>query len=857
MKRFAYIAPKLFVLLLHLQLAYSQLPSDQVSTISRVYGIFQNNTGSSFVGKDPNPCSWRGVHCSSDNSSIKMLSFNSFSLSTSEFLPLICKIPSLESLDVSNNQLSSVPEGFFYSGCGQSSFLRVLNFSRNNLSGSCPSLKGFRTLEFLDLSHNFLSGEIGLQLDGLDSLKSLNLSRNAFTGTVPANLGKMNVLEELQLSSNKFTGEIPVQITEYRNLSLIDLSINKLTGPIPEGLGELTRLQTLVLSINNLSGRIPTSLSNVKTLLRFAANQNSFNGTIPPGITSYLGFLDLSYNKLTGTIPSDLLSGPNLQSLDLSYNELEGSIPANSSTRLFRLRLGSNALNGVLPGSLLGNLAELVYLELDNNSLSGSIPFELGTCKRLALLNLAQNRLTGQLPPVLGDLTNLQVLNLQFNNLVGEIPSQITRLSRLQKLNISRNSLNGSIPTSISSLTSLTNLDLQGNNLSGRIPASIGSLSSLIELQLGRNQLTGQIPAMPLKLQIALNLSYNRFDGPLPVILSRLSVLEVLDLSNNRFAGEIPDFLSRLISLTQLVLSNNELSGVAPTFPNYVILDVKGNKDLILPRANPPPASERKRRSLASDIIIAVASASVAIGLLIIAKFISRRYNKINAENPHSEGYTSPPEVIQGKLLTPNSIHVSNIDFRKAIEAVADPSNIVSKTRFSTYYKAVMPSGTSYFVKKLNWSDKIFQLGNHEKFREELEILGKLCNSNVMIPLAYVLTVDSAYLFYNFAPKGTLSDVLHRRIGIKLDWASRYSIAIGVSQGLAFLHNHKAGPILLLDLSSKTILLKSLNEPQVGDIELCKVIDPSKNTCSLSTVAGSVGYVPPGNFTASLSILPT
>ncbi|KAL0369197.1 UNVERIFIED_CONTAM: Leucine-rich repeat receptor-like tyrosine-protein kinase PXC3 [Sesamum calycinum] len=153
------------------------------------------------------------------------------------------------------------------------------------------------------------------------------------------------------------------------------------------------------------------------------------------------------------------------------------------------------------------------------------------------------------------------------------------------------------------------------------------------------------------------------------------------------------------------------------------------------------------------------------------------------------------------------------------MKAVADPSNIMLKTRFSTYYKAMMPSGVSYFVKKLNWSDKIFQLGSHEKFGEELEVLGKLCNSNVMIPLAYVLTVDSAYLFYDFAPKGTLSNVLHYRRGSTLDWASRYSIAIGVSQ--------------------------VLNEPQVGDIELCKVIDPLKSTSNLSTVAGSVGYIPP------------
>ncbi|KAM7519164.1 hypothetical protein LguiB_018126 [Lonicera macranthoides] len=74
---------------------------------------------------------------------------------------------------------------------------------------------------------------------------------------------------------------------------------------------------------------------------------------------------------------------------------------------------------------------------------------------------------------------------------------------------------------------------------------------------------------------------------------------------------------------------------------------------------------------------------------------------------------------------------------------------------------------------------------------------------------------------------------------------SRYSIVIGVAQGLAFLHGSTSGPILLLDLLSESILLKSLTKPQVDDIELYKVIDPSKSTGSLSAVAGSVDYIPP------------
>ncbi|KAE9457523.1 hypothetical protein C3L33_10572, partial [Rhododendron williamsianum] len=846
MRRYVPITSLLLPLFFLFHFVLSEIPSNQRTTMINLYHLLQNNTGQTPLpwNLSRDPCSWKGVTCNSDNSSITRFSLQFFSLSNPDFLPVLCQINSLESIDLSDNLLSSIPSGFM-TACGNLSGLRELNFSRNRLSGSLPNFDGFLKLESLDLSHNSLNGTISLQLDGLVSLKNLSLGYNQFIGSVPTHLGKYMVLEKLGLYGNHFDGKIPKEIANYSNLTLIDLSVNNLSGSIPDRFGELQNLQVLILSSNSLSGGIPQFLSNVKTLRRFAANQNSFSGDIPPGITQFLRNLDLSYNQLNGSLPSDLLSQPNLETVDLSYNSLGGWVPINMSSSLVRLRLGNNRLNGTILYSSFGSLQKLTYLELDNNSLGGSIPPELGFCKNLALLNLANNNLTGVLPVELGNLTKLQELKLQANKLVGEIPIEFTQLQLLRKLNISWNALNGLIPPSVSRLQNLNNLDLRGNNLSGSIPASIGNFTSLIELQLGSNKLGGKIPLMPQSLQIALNLSSNQFEGLIPETLSRLNGLEVLDLSNNNFTGQIPDSFVTMESLTQLVLSNNQLFGLIPTFRPYVLVETTGNTGLIKP-TNPSPTQTKKRVTVGFVVAVTIAVSAFAIFIgTIVVLFISRRFYKTKDERIQSEEHFSQPQVIRGNLLTPNAVHRSNIDFNKAMEAVTNPSNIILKTRFSTYYKSIMPSGISYFVKKLNWSDKIFQLGTHEKFSEELEALGKLNNSNVMTPLAYVLTLDSAYLFYEFAQKGTLFDVLHGSLGEALDWGSRYSIAIGVAQGLAFLHGGASGPVLLLDLSSKSILLKSLKEPQVGDIELCKVIDPTKSTGSLSAVAGSVGYIPP------------
>ncbi|XP_010256346.1 PREDICTED: leucine-rich repeat receptor protein kinase EMS1 [Nelumbo nucifera] len=822
----------------YLPVVLSLLPQNQMKIMANL-----NNT--LFKEANPNPCSWQRVTCDKNNSTVISISLSGLGLSTSDILNSTCQIDSLQSLDVSSNSLSSIPEEFL-KNCGKLNGLRALNFSHNLLSDVLPTFVGFAGLQSLDLSYNSLRGSISSQLERLVGLRSLNLSRNNFAGFVPTNLGNSTVLEELELSINVFSGPIPEELMVYKNLILLDLSGNNLSGPITERIGELSKLETLLLSSNYLAGEIPENLSTIQTLRWLSANQNKFSGKIPRGVSSYVKILDLSFNMLNGSIPSDFFSPPNLQSVDLSNNLLEGTIPTNISQSIIRLRLGSNLLNGTIPAIPNGTFMKLTYLELDSNRLSGEIPPELGGCKSLALLNLAQNQLTGPLPKELGNLSHLQVLKLQSNKLVGEIPDQLSQLRNLLTLNISQNSLTGSIPSTISSLTNLTNLNLNNNKLSGSLPDSIANLNSLLELQLGANELSGNIPKMPSSLQITLNLSRNLFEGTIPDTLAELSSLEVLDLSNNKFTGNIPGSLTRMFSLTTLLLSNNQLSGSVPKFRQQnMILETDGNKGLIFDTpATPKPTKKSNSRVVVA--VIAVVCAVLAVGVIgVIFVLVSRRYHRINDEIPQLEEHFPFPRVIDYCMITGSSIHRSNIDFNLAMEAVVNPANIILKSRFSTYYKAVMPSDTTYYIKKLNWSDKIFQLGSHEKFREELEILGRLNNSNIMIPLAYVLTDESAYLFYEYAQMGTVFDVLHGNLGSTLDWESRYSIAVGVAQGLAFLHGCTSGPIFLLDLSTKSILLKSLKEPLVGDIELCKVIDPTKSTGSLSTIAGSVGFIPP------------
>ncbi|XP_010461269.1 PREDICTED: leucine-rich repeat receptor-like serine/threonine-protein kinase At1g17230 [Camelina sativa] len=834
-----------FIFLSCCHVCFSELSPDQTNTMIEL-SSFLNIPDWNRPGSEMNPCSWNGVLCSRpDNGSVISLSVSGFDLSNSSFLPVVCNLQTLESLDVSNNSLRLIPDGFV-TNCERLLGFKHLNLSSNNFSSS-PSFRGLSKLKVLDFSYNVLSGSIrDYGFDGMVQLRSLNLSFNSLTGSVPINLTKS--LEKLEVSDNHLSGTIPEGIGHYPELTLIDLSDNHLIGSIPSSLGNLSTLESLILSNNNFGGPVPESLSSIQTLRRFAANRNKFTGVIPSGITKNLANLDLSFNHLNGSIPGDLLSQLKLVSVDLSSNQLVGRIPQSISSSLVRLRLGSNKLTGHVPSAAFESLQNLTYLELDNNRLSGHIPSAFGNLVSLNLLNLAMNEFTGIIPPSFGNLTRLQVLQLQQNKLTGEIPDTITLLINLLILNFSWNSLSGSIPSSLSQLKKLSNMNLQGNHLTGTIPENIGDLENLIELQLGQNRLSGRIPVMPPKLQISLNLSYNMFEGPIPTSLFELINLEVLDLSNNKLSGEIP-FSGSLISLTQLILSNNQLSGDMPRFSRNVFVNISGNPGIKSINENESQSGKSKLVMVVIFVVLGVLALMAGITTVIVLK-LSRRFKGINnmQVDPDEEGSTVLPEVIHGKLLTSNAIHRSNINFAKTVEAAANPENALHQTMFWSYYRVVMPSGSSYFIKRLNTRDRLFQQASSEQLEQELEMLGKLHHTNVMVPLAYVLYSEGCLLIYDFPHMRTLYDVLHNHTSDVVDWTSRYSIAVGIAQGISYLHGSKPSgrdPILLPDLSSKKIMLKSLTEPLVGDIELFKVIDPSKSNSSLSAVAGTIGYIPP------------
>jgi leucine-rich repeat protein SHOC2 len=164
--------------------------------------------------------------------------------------------------------------------------------------------------------------------------------------------------------------------------------------------------------------------------------------------------------------------------------------------RVVKLNLEDFSLTGAVPAEV-GRLSALIQLNLNSNQLT-SVPAEIGQLTALRELNLNSNQLTS-VPAEIGQLAALEWLDLSENQLT-RVPAEIGQLTSLTWLNLYDNKLT-SLPAEIGQLISLRELRLYDNQLM-RVPAEIRQLTSLRELSLGGNKLT-TVPAAIRKLRAA------------------------------------------------------------------------------------------------------------------------------------------------------------------------------------------------------------------------------------------------------------------------------------------------------------------------------------------------------------------
>lgn len=300
------------------------------------------------------------------------------------------------------------------------------------------------------LSYHSLHKWHGVQVNEQGQVISISLPRNHISGTVPPQIAFLETLEYIDLSDNFIEGPL---IDDLGSIHTLLLDHNAITGTIPEHWSPPT-LRRINLNANELTGSIPSTLFSISSLLEFHASTNYLTGTIPEFATASLEILEMRHNRISGTIPTQISTLQDLQYLDLSGNMFDPSPLPPSLFQLANLRalhLSGCELTGTIP-TTIGSMTQLQLLELGMNHIHGRLPTEFGNVQTLTHLDFELNRLTGPIPSQFGHLQRLQQVDVSRNDLTGSLCSAFGRLLELQSFLFAGNRLSGAIPLEVCAL---------------------------------------------------------------------------------------------------------------------------------------------------------------------------------------------------------------------------------------------------------------------------------------------------------------------------------------------------------------------------------------------------------------------
>lgn len=383
---------------------------------------------------------------------------------------LLCPVQSLTSLNLTRNKLQDIVSlGFsdWVEACTPN--LETLDVSNNDLSALPDrALSSLRTLSTLNLQENVIAAVGDHALAGLTNLRALNISSNRLVALPPEMFSKTKELRKLILSNNSLAVLAPGLLDSLEELQVLDLSNNELTSRWVnrDTFSRLVRLIILDLSFNALT---------------------RIDAYVFKGLYS-LQILKLEHNEIDILVDGCFASLTNLHSLTLSHNKIARFDPVHTIglTTLGQLFLDSNKLR-IIHKHVFTNLTDLQDLSLSGNALT-EVPAAVRILKSLKTLDLGNNHMSRIDNESFAGLNELYGLRLVDNKLENVSREAFASLPALQVLNLANNFIRHVEQSAFANNPVLRAIRLDGNQLT-EIRGAFTSLSTLMWLNVSDNKL--------------------------------------------------------------------------------------------------------------------------------------------------------------------------------------------------------------------------------------------------------------------------------------------------------------------------------------------------------------------------------
>ncbi|XP_027333383.1 probable LRR receptor-like serine/threonine-protein kinase At1g07650 isoform X1 [Abrus precatorius] len=735
-------------------------------------------------------------------------------------------------------------------------YLKILDLSRNIITGSIP--QQWATMKLVELSFmgNRLSGPFPKALTNITTLRNLSIEGNQFSGFIPMEIGKLINLEKLILSSNAFTGALSSALSKLTNLTDLRISDNNFSGRIPDFISKWTLIEKLHIHGCSLEGPIPSSISALTRLsdLRITDLEGSKSSAFPP-LSNMKSMKTLVLRKcmIKGEIPDYIGSMEKLKILDLSYNGLSGKIPESFAQldKVDFMYLTGNKLSGTIPGWVLEN-NKAIDVSDNNFSWDSSSPTE---CQR-GNINLVesysssadtQSKIHSCLKrtfPCPASVSQYQYsLHINCGGKEANISGHIYEADKERKgasmlytaqdwaLSSTGNFMDNDIDSDpyIVANTSRLNVSVLNSQL-----YTTARVSPLALTYYGLCLMNGKYTVKLHFAEITFinDRSFNSLGRRVfDVYIQGKLVLKDFDIQREAGGTEKPLVKTFNATVTQHTLkihfywAGKGTTGI-PTRGVYGPLISAISVD---PNFKPPSAEDGNR----TYVILAASIVAGAVVVLLLVLVIMRRKGWLGGKDPVYKELRGID--LQTGLFTLRQIKAATKNF--------DAANKIGEGGFGSVYKGLLSDGTVIAVKQLSSKSK---QGNRE-FVNEIGMISGLQHPNLVKLYGCCVEGNQLILIYEYMENNCLSRILFGKdpnCRMKLDWQTRKKICLGIAQALAYLHEESRIKIIHRDIKASNVLLDKDFNAKVSDFGLAKLIEEDKTHIS-TRIAGTIGYMAP------------
>ncbi|XP_042047033.1 receptor-like cytosolic serine/threonine-protein kinase RBK2 isoform X2 [Salvia splendens] len=165
---------------------------------------------------------------------------------------------------------------------------------------------------------------------------------------------------------------------------------------------------------------------------------------------------------------------------------------------------------------------------------------------------------------------------------------------------------------------------------------------------------------------------------------------------------------------------------------------------------------------------------------------------------------------------------------------------LIGKGGYAEVYRGRLRGGQLVAIKRLTKGGMEERITD---FLTELGIMGHVNHPNTAKLIGYGVE-GGVYLVLDLSPLGSLASMLHNPRE-KVEWSTRYKVALGTAKGLLYLHEGCQRRIIHLDIKAANILLTEDFEPQICDFGLAKWLPDRWTHLNISKCEGTFGYLAP------------